>query len=122
MAESTDDRQATRRSPDAASVRAAASAPALAAGDPLGTAATAHPLGATGIQLSDARLAGRGNGPVRIALALQMQQTQGNRAVQRALGRLPAVQRVVASTAAPTATPTTTPAGPAPATSAAPLT
>src|SRR5438067_892486 len=33
--------------------------------------------------LGDSRLYGRGNGPVRTTLMLQMQQTYGNRAVQR---------------------------------------
>src|SRR5437588_13083786 len=37
--------------------------------------------------LSDPRLNGRGNGPVRTALMRQMQQTYGNRAVQRFLQR-----------------------------------
>lgn len=37
--------------------------------------------------LSDVRLGGRGNGPVRTALMLQMQRTYGNRAVQRFLQR-----------------------------------
>ena len=39
--------------------------------------------------LHDARLSGRGNGPVRMALVQQMQQTRGNRAVQRALRQVP---------------------------------
>src|SRR5437016_165008 len=35
--------------------------------------------------LGDPRLYGRGNGPVRTALALQMQRTYGNRATRRLL-------------------------------------
>lgn len=37
--------------------------------------------------LSDSRLSGRGNGPVRTAMMLQMQRTYGNRAVQRFIQR-----------------------------------
>lgn len=45
--------------------------------------------------LGDARLSGRGNGPVRSALVQRMQQSYGNRATQRFLQRsaAPAVQR-----------------------------
>ncbi|MDQ2808828.1 MAG: DUF922 domain-containing Zn-dependent protease [Chloroflexota bacterium] len=42
-----------------------------------------------GLAATDARLDGRGNGPVRIAMLQRMQQTYGNRAVQRMM----AVQR-----------------------------
>ncbi|MDQ2807411.1 MAG: hypothetical protein M3Z04_10955 [Chloroflexota bacterium] len=41
-----------------------------------------------GLSLTDPRLAGRGNGPVRVALMRQAQRTQGNRAVQRLLQRM----------------------------------
>src|ERR1043165_968122 len=47
--------------------------------------------------LSDPRLKGRGNGPVRNTLMLQMQRTYGNKAVQRFLQRAattPSVPRV----------------------------
>src|SRR5438874_7641712 len=37
--------------------------------------------------LADARLSGRGNEPVRVALMREMQQTYGNRATQRFLQR-----------------------------------
>lgn len=57
-------------------------APALT---PQPAAAPALPAASAGHWLKDPRLQGRGNAPVRTAMLLQLQQSVGNRAVQRAL-------------------------------------
>jgi hypothetical protein len=61
-----------------------------------GAHAHGEALAPPGMSVGDARLAGRGNGPVRIAAMQQIQRTQGNRAAQRLMrGGATPVQRQV---------------------------